>query len=210
MHEICKQIGAIQLVPVIKLTDENQAVPLGKALKNGGIPVAEITFRTQCAAAAIGRMAKQLPDVLVGAGTVITIEQVQQAVAAGAKFIISPGFDPVVVEYCLAHNIPIIPGCSNASDLCQAVRLGLETVKFFPAEAAGGIHTLKAFFAPFASLHFIPTGGINETNVADYLTYKQVLACGGSWMAPEKLIQAADWDGITAVARKALAGISTR
>lgn len=207
MHSTLKQISQIGLVPVIKLEDPNNAVSLCGALAKGGIPVAEVTFRAEGADKAIFNIANALPQVLVGAGTVTTVEQAKAAASAGAKYIISPGFDPVVVDYCLSHDILITPGCATAGDLCMASRMGLEVVKFFPAEAAGGIRTLKAFFGPFAKLKFMPTGGINAQNVTEYLAHRQIIACGGSWMAPEKLIAEQNWAGITAVAEQAVLGM---
>lgn len=207
MHTVLKQISQVGLVPVIKLEEPNNAVSLCSALAKGGIPVAEVTFRAKGAEKAIFNIANALPQVLVGAGTVTTVEQAKAAASAGAKYIISPGFDPVVVEYCLSHNILITPGCATAGDLCMASRMGLEVVKFFPAEAAGGIRALKAFFGPFAQLKFMPTGGINAQNVTEYLAHRQIIACGGSWMAPEKLIAEQNWSGITAVAEQAVLGM---
>ncbi len=207
MHTVLKQISRVGLVPVIKLEEPNNAVNLCSALAKGGIPVAEVTFRAEGAEKAIFNIANALPQVLVGAGTVTTVVQAKAAASAGAKYIISPGFDPVVVEYCLSHNILITPGCATAGDLCMASRMGLEVVKFFPAEAAGGIRALKAFFGPFAQLKFMPTGGINAQNVTEYLAHRQIIACGGSWMAPEKLIAEQNWSGITAVAEQAVLGM---
>ncbi len=204
MNPILEQISNIGLVPVIKIDDAKKAVPLVEALKKGGIPVAEVTFRTACAAEAIKNIAEAMPDVLVGAGTVISVEQAKAAVAAGAKYIISPGFDAEVVGYCVENNIPITPGCSDASDVSVAAKMGLEVVKFFPAEAAGGLKVLKALAGPFGNMKFIPTGGIGPQNLGDYLAFKKVIACGGSWMVPEDLVANEDWDGITALAKEAV------
>lgn len=204
MHPILEQISQIGLVPVIKLDNPDQAVDLAAALKNGGIPVAEITFRAAGADRAIAAIAKALPDVLVGAGTVVTVEQVKKAVDAGAKYIISPGFDPEVVGYCVEHNIPITPGCTNPSEVSIATKMGLEVVKFFPAEAAGGLKVLKALAGPFPKMRFIPTGGIGPDNLGSYLAFDRIIACGGSWMVPEKMLKESDWDGITALAKKAV------
>ncbi len=204
MHPILEQIRFIGLVPVIKLNDPSKAVDLAKALKAGGIPVAEVTFRAAGADKAIAAIAKELPDVLVGAGTVITVDQVKRAVEAGAKYIISPGFDPEVVGYCIDHGIPVTPGCTNASEVGIATKMGLEVVKFFPAEAAGGLKVLKALAGPFPNMRFIPTGGIGPSNLLDYLAFPKIIACGGSWMVPEKLVDAGDWDGITALAKEAV------
>ncbi|MBO5912565.1 MAG: bifunctional 4-hydroxy-2-oxoglutarate aldolase/2-dehydro-3-deoxy-phosphogluconate aldolase [Clostridia bacterium] len=204
MNPILEQISNIGLVPVIKIDDANKAVPLVRALKKGGIPVAEVTFRTACAAEAIRNIAEAEPDVLVGAGTVISVEQAKAAVEAGAKYIISPGFDAEVVKWCIDNNVPITPGCSDASDVMVAAKLGLEVVKFFPAEAAGGLKVLKALAGPFPNMKFIPTGGIGPDNLGSYLDFKKVIACGGSWMVPGDMMDNDDWDGITALAREAV------
>ncbi len=204
MHPVLEQISKIGLVPVIKLDDPDKAVDLAKALKKGGIPVAEITFRAAGADRAIANIAREMPEILVGAGTVITVEQVKKAVAAGAKYIISPGFDPEVVGYCVENNIPITPGCTNPSEVSVATKMGLEVVKFFPAEAGGGLKVLKALAGPFPKMKFIPTGGIGPDNLNDYLAFNKIIACGGSWMVPGKLVEAEDWDGITALAKEAV------
>ena len=204
MHAVLEKISKIGLVPVIKLDDPDKAVDLATALKKGGIPVAEVTFRAAGADRAIAAIAKALPDVLVGAGTVITVEQVKRAVEAGAKYIISPGFDPEVVGYCVEHGIPVTPGCTNPSEVSVATKMGLEVVKFFPAEAAGGLKVLKALAGPFPKMRFIPTGGIGPHNLRDYLAFDKIIACGGSFMGPSALVDANDWDGITALAREAV------
>ena len=204
MKPILEQISNIGLVPVIKIDDAEKAVPLVRALKKGGIPVAEVTFRTACAAEAIRKIADAEPDVLVGAGTVISVEQAKAAVEAGAKYIISPGFDAEVVKWCIDNNVPITPGCSDASDVSVAAKMGLEVVKFFPAEAAGGLKVLKALSGPFPNMKFIPTGGIGPDNLGSYLAFKKIIACGGSWMVPGDMLDNNDWDGITALAREAI------
>lgn len=204
MNPILEQISNIGLVPVIKIDDAEKAVPLVRALKKGGIPVAEVTFRTACAAEAIRKIADAEPDVLVGAGTVISVEQAKAAVEAGAKYIISPGFDAEVVKWCIDNNVPITPGCSDASDVSVAAKMGLEVVKFFPAEAAGGLKVLKALSGPFPNMKFIPTGGIGPDNLGSYLAFKKIIACGGSWMVPGDMLDNNDWDGITALAREAI------
>lgn len=204
MNPVIEQLKLVGLVPVIKLNDPDKAVPLAKALVKGGIPVAEVTFRAAGADKAIAAIAKELPEVLVGAGTVITIDQVKQAVNAGAKYIISPGFDKEVVQYCVDNNIPITPGCTNPSEVSIATKMGLEAVKFFPAEAMGGLKVIKSLAGPFPKMRFIPTGGIGPNNLKDYLAFDKIIACGGSWMVPEKLIDNEDWDGITALAREAV------
>ncbi|MDD7300875.1 MAG: bifunctional 4-hydroxy-2-oxoglutarate aldolase/2-dehydro-3-deoxy-phosphogluconate aldolase, partial [Eubacteriales bacterium] len=182
MNEILKKIGLYGIVPVVKIDDVDKAVPLAKALCDGGLPVAEITFRTKCAAEAIKRITTEFPQMLVGAGTVLTTDQADEAVAAGAKFIVSPGLNPKVVAHCQKIGVPITPGCSNPSDIEAALELGLDVVKFFPAEAAGGLPMIKAMSAPYGNLKFMPTGGLNESNILDYLKFNKILACGGSYM----------------------------
>lgn len=204
MNEILKSIGDYGIVPVIKIDDVENAVPLAKALCDGGLPVAEVTFRTDAAEEAIKRISENLPEMLVGAGTVLTTEQVDRAVNAGAKFIVSPGLNPKVVKYCVEKNIPVTPGCSNPSDVELAIELGLEVVKFFPAEAAGGIKMIKAMSAPYTKMKFMPTGGINAKNLNDYLSFNKILACGGSWMVSDSLINAKKFDEITALTKEAV------
>ncbi len=203
--KILDQIKGIGLIPVIKIENEENAVPLAKALCEGGLPAAEITFRTKCAANAIKRITDILPDMLVGAGTVLTTEQARQAKEAGAKFIVSPGLNPTVVQYCIDNNITVIPGCSTPTDIETALSLGLNTVKFFPAEAAGGVKMVKAMSAPYGNVTFMPTGGIDETNLNDYLSFDKVVACGGSFMVKDQLIQEQRFDEITSLTKKAVA-----
>lgn len=202
--DMIQRISSLGIVPVIKLTDANNAVPLCRALMNGGLPVAEITFRTAAAEESIRRVAQELPEVLVGAGTVLTIEQVDIAVAAGAKFIVTPGFDEDVTRYCVERNIPIFPGCPTTSDIQKAIKYGLKVVKFFPAEAMGGLAVIKAVSAPYGDMLFMPTGGVNEKNLNDYLSFSKIVACGGSWMAKEDLINAGKFDEIEALTRSAV------
>lgn len=204
MNEILKSIGDYGIVPVIKIDDVENAVPLAKALCDGGLPVAEVTFRTDAAEESIKRISEALPNMLVGAGTVLSCEQVDRAVSAGAKFIVSPGLNPKVVKYCVDKNIPVTPGCANPSDVEQAIELGLDVVKFFPAEAAGGIKMIKAMSAPYTKMKFMPTGGINAKNLNDYLSFGKILACGGSWMVSDSLINAKKFDEITALTREAV------
>lgn len=191
--DILQQLSLIGIVPVIAIDDAADAVPLCRALADGGLPCAEITFRTAAAEEAIRNVSGALPDVLVGAGTVLTVEQVDRAVAAGAKFIVSPGLNPEVVRHCLDLGVPVTPGTSNPSDIEAALALGLKTVKFFPAEAAGGIKYIKAIAAPYVDVTFMPTGGIGEKNLLEYLSFGRIKCCGGSWMAPKNLIAARDW-----------------
>ena len=204
MSDMIKELYSIGLIPVIKIENAEDAVPLAKALIDGGLPAAEITFRTKCAAEAIKNITDAYPDMLVGAGTVLTTEQVDAAIAAGSKFIVSPGLNPKTVSYCLSKGVPMLPGCANPSDVEAALELGLTTVKFFPAEAVGGLKMLKAMAAPYGQLTFMPTGGINENNLLDYLKFNKIIACGGSFMVNEDLIKAKDWAAITALTKNAV------
>ncbi|MDR0323889.1 MAG: bifunctional 4-hydroxy-2-oxoglutarate aldolase/2-dehydro-3-deoxy-phosphogluconate aldolase [Treponema sp.] len=204
MHTLLEELGKIGIVPVIKIDDAQKAVPLAKALASGGIPCIEITFRTAQAEDAIKNIAKAMPEMLVGAGTVLTKEQVDKAIDAGAKFIVSPGFNPNVVSYCTAKGIPIVPGCVNPSDIERALDHGLEAVKFFPAEQAGGIEYIKAIAAPYPQLKFMPTGGINAENLSRYIAFEKTFCCGGSWMAGADLINAGEFEKIEALSREAV------
>ncbi|GHV92890.1 hypothetical protein AGMMS50268_33930 [Spirochaetia bacterium] len=207
MHKVLEDLGKIGIIPVIKIDDPEKAVPLAKALIAGGIPCAEVTFRTAQGEEAIRRIAAEVPGILVGAGTVLTTDQVDRAIKAGARYIVSPGFNPRVVSYCIEKGIPVTPGCSNPSDIEMALEAGLEVVKFFPAEQAGGLDYIKAVAAPYPGLKFIPTGGINASNIGKYISYNKILACGGSWMVGADLINAGDFDRITALAREAVFNI---
>ena len=202
--DVIKELSLIGLVPVIKIDDAKDAAPLAHALDEGGLPCAEVTFRTAAAAEAIAEMVKACPDMLVGAGTVLTTAQVDEAVAAGAKFIVSPGLNPNVVKYCVERNIPVMPGINNPSGIEQAMELGLKVVKFFPAEPSGGLNMLKAMAAPYGGVRFMPTGGISPSNVGDYLAWNRIIACGGSWMVPAKMLAAGDFEGIKRLAREAV------
>ena len=204
MQDMIKELYSIGLIPVIKIENPDDAVPLAKALIDGGLPAAEITFRTKCAAEAIKNITEAFPDMLVGAGTVLTTEQVDAAIAAGSKFLVSPGLNPKVTSYCLSKGVPMLPGCSNPSDVEAALELGLTTVKFFPAEAAGGLKMLKAMAAPYGQLTFMPTGGINADNLLEYLKFNKIIACGGSFMVKDELIKEKKWDEITALTRNAV------
>jgi 2-dehydro-3-deoxyphosphogluconate aldolase / (4S)-4-hydroxy-2-oxoglutarate aldolase len=204
MTDILQQLGHLGLIPVVAIERAADAPPLGRALQEGGLPCAEITFRTAAAEEAIRFMATECPDVLVGAGTVLSIEQAQKAVAAGAKFIVSPGFDAEVVDWCLAHNVPITPGVMTPTEVALALKKGVNVLKFFPAEAAGGVKLLKSIAAPYGQVKFIPTGGISAQNLADYLSLPMVHACGGSWMVTKQLIAAGKFDQITALTREAV------
>lgn len=203
MCEVLDKIKEIGIVPVIVLDDVKDAVPLAKALMDGGLPCAEVTFRTAAAEDSIRAISEAYPDMLVGAGTVLTTEQVDRALAAGAKFMVSPGFNPRIVKYCQEKGVPITPGCSSPTDIEQALEHGLKVVKFFPAEQLGGLPMIKALAGPYVDVSFMPTGGINAANVKDYLAYNRILACGGSWMVKKDMIQAGDFDGITVLVKEA-------
>ena len=205
MNEILEKIGQIGIVPVVVLNDAKDAKSLGEALIKGGLPCAEVTFRTEAAEESIRIMSEAFPDMLVGAGTVLTTEQVDRAVAAGAKFIVSPGTNPKVVEYCIKKNVPVCPGTCTPSDVEQALEFGLEVVKFFPAEPSGGLKFIKAIAAPYTGVKFMPTGGISADNVRDYLKYDRILACGGSWMVKSDLISQRNFDKIAELTAEAAA-----
>ena len=196
MSTIFEKFSKIGIIPVVVLEDVKDAEPLGKALKEGGLPCAEVTFRTAAAEEAIRIMAEKFPDMLVGAGTVLTTEQADRAAAAGAKFIVSPGLNPDVVAHCVKKGIPVTPGTCTPTDVEKALSFGLDVVKFFPAEPAGGLNFIKAIAAPYAGVKFMPTGGINANNVRDYLKYDRIIACGGSWMVKGDLIKAGDFNKI--------------
>ncbi len=204
MNELIRKISEIGIVPVIKIDDASKTVGLAKALCEGGLPCAEITFRTDAAVEAIKIFKNNFPEMIIGAGTILTIEQVKLAVAAGAEFIVSPGLNPDVVKYCVDNHIVIIPGCANASDIEQAIKYGLDVVKFFPAEPLGGIKMIKALSAPYSHMRFMPTGGINENNVNDYLKNDIIVACGGTWMIPQKSIHDNDFDTIKKLTKEAV------
>ena len=201
---ILDRVREIGIVPVIAISDVEKAVPLAKALLAGGIPCAEITFRTAEGEESIRRIAKEVPEVLLAAGTVLTTDQADRAVDAGAKFVVSPGFNPRVVKHCIQNNILIVPGCSNPSDMEAALEFGLDTVKFFPAEQAGGLAYIKACAAPYPKLKFMPTGGINTKNIATYLSFNKVIACGGSWMVSKDLLDGAKFDEVTRICKEAV------
>ena len=204
MNEVLQKFQNLGIIPVVVINDAKDAAPLAKALCNGGLPVAEVTFRTAAAEEAIKEMLKACPDMFVGAGTVLTTEQVDRAVAAGCKFIVSPGLNPKIVKYCIEKNIPITPGTSSPSDIEQAIELGLEAVKFFPAEQSGGIDKIKAMAGPYTNMKFMPTGGVNASNLKNYLDFPKILACGGSWMVKSDLIANGEFDKIEALTREAV------
>ena len=194
--EIIQKMG---VVPVVILKDAKDAAPLAKALVEGGLPCAEVTFRTEAAEESIRIMANDFPEMFIGAGTVLTIDQVDRAAAAGAKFIVSPGFQPEIVDYCLEKEIPVFPGCITPSEVAQAVKRGLKIVKFFPAEPFGGVATIKAMAAPYTGLKFMPTGGVNAINLESYLSFDRIIACGGSWMVNGALVKEGKFDEIKAL-----------
>ncbi len=203
MNQILERIQKTGIIPVVALEEVKDALPLAQALCDGGLPCAEVTFRTAAAEESIRLMSEQFPEMLLGAGTVLTTDQVDRAVAAGAKFIVSPGFNPKVVKHCVDKGVLITPGCSCPSDIEQALEFGLDVVKFFPAEPNGGLKMIKALAAPYNMVKFMPTGGINAANVRDYLAYDRIVACGGSWMVKGDMLKAGDFQKITALAKEA-------
>ncbi len=205
MNDTLHHLGQLGLIPVVAIERAEDAPKLGRALQAGGLPCAEITFRTAAAPEAIRLITAECPDVLVGAGTVLSVAQAEQAAASGARFIVSPGFDAEVVDWCLAHNMPITPGVITPTEVGLAVKKGLTVLKFFPAEAAGGVKLLKALAGPFGGVKFIPTGGISSQNLADYLSLPLVHAAGGSWMVKKQLITAGEFERITELTREAVA-----
>lgn len=204
MTDLLEELGHLGVVPVVKIERSEDAVELGRALLAGGLPCAEITFRTEAAEEAIQRISSSLPEIIVGAGTVLSVDQARRAVSAGARFIVSPGFNPKVVDWCLQNEIPVTPGVVTPTEIDMALEKGLEILKFFPAEAMGGIATLKAIAAPYGGIKFIPTGGINQDNLADYLAQPSVHCCGGSWLVKANLISAGRFDEITQLTRDAI------
>lgn len=205
MNEVFEKIHQIGILPVIALDDAAQAVPLAKALAAGGIPAAEVTFRTAAGEEAIRRIAQEVPEVLVGAGTVLTCEQADCAASAGAKFIVSPGTSPKVVRHCQEKGVQPIPGVVTPTEIETALELGLGVLKFFPAEPSGGLGMIKALAAPYTQIKFIPTGGISSANVGEYLKHPKILACGGSWMAKRDLVNTGRFDEIQTLAAQAAA-----
>lgn len=204
MNEILERVSNIGIIPVIAIEDAAKAVPLAKALVAGGLPAAEVTFRTAAAEEAMRAIVKEVPEMLVGAGTVLTPEQADRALAAGAKFIVTPGFNPEMVKYVLSKDGLIMPGTATPGEMEQAMSLGLTAVKFFPAEQNGGVATLKAVAGPYKNLKWMPTGGVNTKNLMDYLSFNQILACGGTWMVKKELIDAENWEEITRISREAV------
>ena len=203
MNTVLEELGKIGIVPVVVLDDAKDALPLARALVKGGLPCAEVTFRTDAAEESIRLISQGCPEILVGAGTVLSTEQAERAVAAGAKFIVSPGTSPKVVQYCVDNSIPVTPGVQTPTEIEQALAFGLKILKFFPAEPAGGLKMIKALAAPYTMVKFMPTGGISESNVRDYLKYDRIHACGGSWMVRRDLIRAGEFEKITGLVREA-------
>lgn len=203
-EEILKRVFELGVVPVIAINEVEKAVPLAKALCEGGLPAAEITFRTDCAADAIRKIRTEVPEMLVGAGTVLTKEQADGALEAGSQFIVTPGFNPEIVKYALEKGAIIMPGTATPGEMEQAMSLGLDVVKFFPAEQNGGIAKLKAVSAPYSKLRFMPTGGINAQNLVDYIKFPKILACGGTWMVKKELIDEGNWDEIKRLTEEAV------
>ena len=204
MNTTLEKLGQFGVVPVVVLDDAKDAAPLAKALCEGGLACAEVTFRTEAAAESIRIMTETCPEMVVGAGTVLTTKQVDSAIAAGAKFIVTPGLDPEIVAYGIERGIPVTPGVVSPSELAQAYKLGLRLVKFFPAEPSGGLPMIKALAAPYNMMQFMPTGGISASTLPDYLRYEKIFACGGSWMVKGSLIKAGDFNKITELTREAV------
>lgn len=196
MSDIFERIGEYGIVPLVTLDDPNDAVPLARALVEGGIPIAEVTFRTAAGGESIKRMAKEVPEIIVGSGTVHTVNQAKETVDNGGKFVITPGFNAKVVEWCVNNNVPVCPGTVVPSDIEEAMNYGLKVVKFFPAEAYGGVNTIKNLAAPFSGIKFVPTGGVGLHNLRDYLDLPNVAAVGGSFVPPAKMVKEKDWEGI--------------
>lgn len=204
MNKTLEKLGQFGVVPVVVLDDAKDAAPLAKALCEGGLACAEVTFRTDAAAESIRIMTETCPEMVVGAGTVLTTEQVDRAIAAGAKFIVTPGLDPEIVTYGIERGIPVTPGVVSPSELAQAYKLGLRLVKFFPAEPSGGLPMIKALAAPYNMMQFMPTGGISAATLPDYLRYEKIFACGGSWMVKGDLIKSGNFERITALTKEAV------
>ncbi|MCI8991723.1 MAG: bifunctional 4-hydroxy-2-oxoglutarate aldolase/2-dehydro-3-deoxy-phosphogluconate aldolase [Eubacterium sp.] len=202
--DVNKKVEELKIVPVVVLQEVKDAVPLAKALVEGGLPVAEVTFRTAAAADSIKAIREAYPDMLVGAGTVVNTEQALKAKEAGAQFIVTPGFSREVVQFAIVNGIPVFPGCCTPTEVVMAMEFGLKVVKFFPASRYGGLETIKALGGPFPQIRFMPTGGINAGNIKEYLEDPKVIACGGSWMVKESLIKEGKFDEITKMTKEAV------
>ncbi|EHU5190176.1 bifunctional 4-hydroxy-2-oxoglutarate aldolase/2-dehydro-3-deoxy-phosphogluconate aldolase [Vibrio parahaemolyticus] len=205
MSSIKEQLKTLKVIPVIAIDKAEDIIPLGKVLAENGLPAAEITFRSAAAAEAIRLLRETQPDMLIGAGTVLNREQASAAKEAGATFIVSPGFNPNTVKACQEIGIDIVPGVNNPSTVEAALEMGLTTLKFFPAEASGGINMVKSLLAPYTDIELMPTGGINPANIQDYLAIPRVLACGGTWMVDKKLIEEGNWEELARLTREAVA-----
>lgn len=204
MNDMLNRIALMGISPVVVIDDVKDAVPLAKAMKEGGLPCYEVTLRTAAGLDSIRKIAElNDPEMIIGAGSVLTLDNCKDAISAGAKFIVSPGLNPKVVEYCLEHDIAILPGCVTPTELIQAMELGLDTVKFFPANVYGGLSAMKALSGPFPNMHFVPTGGVNAANLAEYLTAPYIRAVGGSWICAKADVNAGNFDKITALCREA-------
>ena len=204
MTELQKKFFSIGVIPVIAIEDAEKAVPLARALVKGGLPAAEVTFRTAAAEEAIRRIAAEVPEMLVGAGTVLTREQADRAIAAGSQFIVSPGFNPDITRYVIEKGVAMMPGTATPGEMEQAMSMGLDVVKFFPAEQNGGVAKLKALAGPYGNLRWMPTGGVNTKNMMDYLSFDRIIACGGTWMVKKDLIEGEKWDEITRICKEAV------
>ena len=203
MTEMMKKLGKLGIVPVVVLNDAKDALPLGEKLMECGLPCAEVTFRTAAAEESIRKMAKAYPDMIIGAGTVLTCEQADRAIDAGAKFIVSPGFNPKVTEYVLKKGVPMTPGICTPTEIEAALQFDLDVLKFFPAEPSGGLKMIKALAAPYVGVNFMPTGGISAVNVREYLAYDRIMACGGSWMVSGRLVKEGKFGEIETLVREA-------
>ena len=201
--DVLARLARAGVVPVVVLEDAKDAVPTAKAMLAGGVDVMEITFRTAAAADSIKAVADSCPDMLVGAGTVLNLTQCKLAVQMGAKFIVSPGFDAEVVDWCIANNIPVTPGCVTPTEITAAVNRGLKVIKFFPANVYGGLNAMKNLSAPFVGIKFLPTGGVNAANIKEYIDAPFIHAVGGSWVCPKDAVKASDWERITALCAEA-------
>ncbi|NVM19519.1 MAG: bifunctional 4-hydroxy-2-oxoglutarate aldolase/2-dehydro-3-deoxy-phosphogluconate aldolase [Candidatus Lokiarchaeota archaeon] len=202
--DVIQKLNKLKLIPVAVIEEQKTVIPLGSVLIESGLPIIEVTYRTEKASKSIALLKKEFPELLLGAGTILKIEQVKAAVKAGSQFIVTPGFNPTIVDYCIARNINIIPGLNNPSLIEWGLERGLALFKFFPAVLSGGIKMLKAFFGPYPTVRFIPTGGINDKNMMDFLKLKNVIACGGSWIVKKNLISSGNYDEIKALIKKAL------
>lgn len=203
MTSLIEQLSEIKIIPVLQIYDATLAVPLAKVLIENGLPAAEVVFRSDAAIESIRLIKEAYPEMLLGAGTILNAKQVDQAVEAGASFMVSPGLNPNTVKYCQQKGIPIIPGVNNPSQIEQGIELGLDLLKFFPAEASGGVNMVKSLLGPYVDVKLMPTGGIDKTNVKDYLSINRVVCCGGTWMVSAALINSQNWEKIAKLTREA-------